>query len=93
MAEFAELGEMSERKQREIYYDNLAAWTHKVLTVNGRHQYEESALRQALARAHVLDREGNIRQDRIEKFLQQRGFRGSFPSGEAAWANILEGGS
>lgn len=61
---------MSEYNQHA--YDQLAGFLTE-LNEYGRYDFERESLRDSLAAAHILSRDGDIDTDRLERFMDSRG--------------------
>lgn len=85
----------SEQRERGEKYDHLAHWSHKVLTVGGNRSYPEQNLRQSIARARVLERDGSINLPRWQRWLERLGYKGSSVTkmSKMAQQRLLEGRS
>jgi hypothetical protein len=81
----------SQRHVQSIHYDNLADFMYRVSTVHGTHQYTRDALRRHLAASHVLDKNGTVIQDRLQRWADSRGIKAKLTTDAAAWDRIVEG--
>lgn len=55
----------------EHAYDQLAGFLSE-LNEYGRHDYSRESLRDSLAAAHILSRDGELNSDRMERYMESR---------------------
>jgi hypothetical protein len=83
----------SDRAEQAYRYDRLAHFVWHVSTVHGRHQYSFAAIRRSLAASHVLNKDGTVRQERLQRWTDSRGIKAKFTDDPAKWESILIGES
>lgn len=95
------LRERSARAEQRDRYENLANWAWGVLSNNGKDRpglQTEAMLREQMVNRRMLTRDGDMRVDRMEKFMAEKAHVRSkktpnLPISDEGWESILEGGS
>lgn len=87
-----------ERKEQSERYDNLAVFVHRTswhLNAKGQrvYPYMWESIRRSLAASRVLTKDGEVRQERMEKWAKSRGIKTNYTVDTDAWGRIVEGES